>query len=101
MLTRRGGIYAARIGDHNGMADMISGKKLLKIGWYMLALPLIALFVSVIVSMVFWGNDAAVNPVTRLFGAALAVSWALSVFPLVIGLIVYLVQKRTIKREGS
>ena len=67
----------------------------------MLAIPLIALFVSIIVSMVVWGEDASVNPVIRLIGAALVLSWALSVFPLVIGFIAYLVQKRAKKREGS
>ena len=78
---------------------MISGKRLLKIGWYMLALPLIALFVSVIVSMVFWGNDAAVNPITRLFGAALAVSWVLSVVPLVIGFAMTITNRIARRRE--
>ncbi len=80
---------------------MIQGKKLMKIGWYLLALPLIALFLSIVVSAILYGSENAVNPVTRLVGALLALCWVLSVFPLVIGLVVYLVQKSRGKQENS
>jgi Na+/proline symporter len=80
---------------------MISGKKLMKVGWYLLALPLILLFLSIIVSMIVSGSENAVNPVTSLIGALLALCWALAVFPLVIGFIVYLFQKSRGKQDDS
>ncbi len=80
---------------------MISGKKLMKIGWYMLALPLIVLFLSIIVSMIVSGGEGAVNPIVRLIGMALVFSWALSLIPLVIGLIMHLVQKAAKRRGGA
>jgi len=80
---------------------VISGKKLMKIGWYMLSVPLIVLFLSIIISMIVSGRDAAVNPITTLIGAALAASWALSVFPLVIGLIKIIAEKIAGRRGGK
>jgi hypothetical protein len=65
----------------------------MKIGWYMLAVPLILLFLSIIVSMIVSGRGDAVNPVVRLIGMALVFSWALSIFPLVIGLVKILLEK--------
>ncbi|MBN2225281.1 MAG: hypothetical protein JW765_11430 [Deltaproteobacteria bacterium] len=80
---------------------MISGKKLIKIGWYMLSVPLIVLFLSIIVSVIVSGSDNAVNPVVRLVGIALVFFWALSLFPLVIGLIKIIAEAITRKREGA
>jgi uncharacterized Tic20 family protein len=79
---------------------MISGKKLMKIGWYMLAVPLILLFLSIIISMIVSGRENAVNPVVRLIGMALVFFWALSLFPLLIGLIKIIAEAIARKREG-
>jgi uncharacterized Tic20 family protein len=80
---------------------MISGKKLMKIGWYMLSVPLIVLFLSIIVSVFVSGSENAVNPVTRLVGMALVFFWALSLFPLLIGLIKIIAEAIARKREGA
>ncbi len=80
---------------------MISGKKLMKIGWYMLAVPLILLFLSIIISMIVSGREDAVNPVVRLIGMALVFFWALSLFPLLIGLIKIIAEAIARKRKGS
>ena len=80
---------------------MISGKKLMKIGWYMLAVPLILLFLSIIISMIVSGREDAVNPVVRLIGIALVFFWALSLFPLLIGLIKIIAEVIARKRKES
>jgi uncharacterized membrane protein YozB (DUF420 family) len=80
---------------------MVSGRKLIKAGWYMLALPLIALFLSIAVSAIVAGSENAVNPVTRLVGAALAVCWALSIFPLGIGLVMIIGERIARKRRTA
>jgi hypothetical protein len=80
---------------------MISGKKLMKIGWYMLALPLILLFLSIIISMIVSGREGAVNPVVRLISMALVFFWALSLFPLLIGLIKIIAEAIARKRKGT
>ncbi len=78
---------------------MISGKKMMKIGWYMLAVPLILLFLSIIISMVISGGKGAINPVVRLIGMALVFFWAFSLFPLVIGLIKIIAEAIARKRK--
>jgi predicted branched-subunit amino acid permease len=80
---------------------MISGKKLMKIGWYMLALPLIALFLSIAISAVLYGSENAVNPVTRLVGALLALSWVLAIFPLTVGLVMVIAERIARKRRTA
>lgn len=80
---------------------MISGKKLMKIGWYMLSVPLILLFLSIIISMIVSGREGAVNPVVRLVGMALVFFWALSLFPLLIGLIKIIAEAIARKRGGT
>ncbi len=80
---------------------MISGRKLMKIGWYMLSVPLILLFLSIIVSMVISGEEGAVNPFVRLVGMALVFIWALSLFPLVIGLVKIIAEAIARKRKES
>ncbi len=83
------------------VSEMISGKKIMKIGWYMLAVPLIALFLSLIISAIVSGSENAVNPVTRLVGMILVFCWAISLFVLVIGLVIHLVQKAAKRRASS
>jgi hypothetical protein len=80
---------------------MISGKKLMKIGWYMLSVPLILLFLSIIVSMVISGGEGAVNPVVRLVGMSLVFFWALSLFPLSIGLVKIIAEAIARKRKSE
>ena len=80
---------------------MISGKKLMKIGWYMLAVPLILLFLSIIISMIVSGREDAVNPVVRLISMALVFFWALSLFPLLIGLIKIIAEAIARKHKES
>lgn len=64
---------------------MISGKKLLKIGWYMLAVPFILMMLVILVTYLASEKPFAGSVAANIIVAFLALVMLLSIFPIVAG----------------
>lgn len=72
---------------------MISGKKLLKIGWYMLAVPFILMALVILVSYLVSEKPYTGSVIANIIVAFLAAVMVLAVFPIIAGIIKIVVER--------
>jgi hypothetical protein len=79
--------------------DMISGRKLAKIGWLMISIPFIAIFVMIIIYVVVSGGKYHDNVLVNTAAGFMVFIMVLGIIPLAAGLVKMVVEKIARKRE--